>query len=464
MLKVLIVDDEALVRAGICYRIPWKDFDMEVTAEAGSVAEAVEILQKDLTIDIVFTDIMMSGQDGLVLLRWIRENRPNITPVVLSYHSDFTYVQEALRLGTVDYIVKTELGDPNFLRSMENIAARARQGNQNLKNIRREASGVVYAGAVAICGMGNADFAVRQEELLEADGHYPISEDSWILLYEEPLTQEQLLELDRIYSQKGVLLTVNQVDVSIPDLILSVNMFFARDFFYKRLPHFSVYSLNPHEILTFSASLSGPEYVQLEQEFSSMQWVWDPKRMDMLMTKISDNRLMPSSVYNLFYSLQAQWSRFFPQNDIPTMFPLTGIHYWYQWQDWVANFRTFTTTQSQLSAYSPEVVRGVQGLLPWIDNNFMQDITLTMAAQRTNLSSSYLSRCFKEIVGVTFSQYVRDTRIDYAQKMLEQSNLPIRRISELCGFQDYFYFDKVFKKVVGLTPGVFRQKNGREKK
>ena len=61
MLKVLIVDDEALVRAGICYRIPWKDFDMEVTAEAGSVPEAVEILQRDPTIDIVFTDIMMSG-------------------------------------------------------------------------------------------------------------------------------------------------------------------------------------------------------------------------------------------------------------------------------------------------------------------------------------------------------------------------------------------------------------------
>lgn len=459
MLSVMIVDDEALVRTGIRYQVPWDDFDMEVAAEAGSVAEAQKLLESGIHIDIVFTDIMMPGQDGLVLLRWLRDNHPGITPVVLSYHSDFTYIQEALRLGTVDYIVKTEVGDPKFLRSMDSIAMRARQGQQNLKSIRHQAGQVRYVSAVALSGLGNPAFFVRQEDLMEADCYYPVNEDCWVLLYERPLLQEFLLKMDRVYNKSGVLLTVERIEVSVPDLILSVNLFLGRDFFYKCLPHLSVYSLDPKAILSFSASLSGPEYVRLEQELSGMQWVWDQARMERLMTVISDHRLMPSSVYNLFYCVQTQWKRFFPQNDIPSMFPLTGIRYWYQWQEWINNFRTFTTTQSKLSTYSPEVVQGIQALLPWIDDNFMSDITLTMAAQRTNLSTSYLSRCFKEITGITFSQYIRDTRICYARKMLIQSNLPIRRISELCGFQDYFYFDKVFKKVVGQTPGSYRQQN-----
>nr|WP_296455809.1 response regulator [uncultured Acetatifactor sp.] len=60
MLRVLIVDDEPLVRTGIRYRIPWGEYRMQVVAEAGSVQEAIAVLQGQ-EIDVVFTDIVMPG-------------------------------------------------------------------------------------------------------------------------------------------------------------------------------------------------------------------------------------------------------------------------------------------------------------------------------------------------------------------------------------------------------------------
>ena len=83
MLRVLIVDDEPLVRTGIRYRIPWGEYQMQVVAEAGSVQEAIAVLQGQ-EIDVVFTDIVMPGGNGLELLQWLRENHPFITSVGLS--------------------------------------------------------------------------------------------------------------------------------------------------------------------------------------------------------------------------------------------------------------------------------------------------------------------------------------------------------------------------------------------
>ena len=88
----------------------------------------------------------------------------------------------------------------------------------------------------------------------------------------------------------------------------------------------------------------------------------------------------------------------------------------------------------------------------------MNHITLSEAAKQVNLSPSYVSRSFKQIVGVNFNNYLRGTRRKHAERMLIQSDLSIRRISELCGFNDYFYFEKVFKKDTGLVPSAYREK------
>lgn len=463
MLNVLIVDDEALMRTGIRYRIPWKEYQMEVVAEAGSVQEAIDILQGDLQVDVVFTDIVMPGQSGLELLQWLRENQPFIVSVVLSYYDEFSYIQDALRLGTTDYIVKTELDYPHAMQSMEGIAQKALHNQQNRHSLREPRRCDEYHSAMAVVGLGKGAFALRREDMEAAKACYPVSNSSWLLLYDGKLEEEGLLDMEQKYSGEGILLTFDGAEASVVELILAVNLFLSWDFFYERLPHLNVYAVSARDILEHTQSLDGPGYVRIEEELSAMQWIWNQGRMEELLETVRQSRLLPPVIYNLFYCVQNKWNQFFPLKDIPAMFPLTGIHWWYQWVEWLNNFRLFATTQSKLSSYSPEVVSAIQKLMLWIDENFTEEITLTQASRRVSISPNYLSRCFKDITGRPFNQYVRDQRIGYSRKMLLQSSLPIRKIAELCGFQDQFYFDKVFKKVVGETPSSFRQKRQSDK-
>lgn len=463
MLRVLIVDDEALVRTGIRYRIPWEEYRMQVAAEAGSVQEAIDVLKGPEEIDVVFTDIVMPGENGLELLRWLRENHPFITSVVLSYYDEFSYIQDALRLGATDYIVKTELDSPYSISFMKGIAEKAQRNRQNQRELQEPQNSRETFGAIAVAGLEQETLNLRQEDMLAAKAHYPVSCNSWLLLYEGELEEDRLLEMEQRYGEKGILLTFDRSEISVVDLILAVNLFLSRDFFYERLPHLNVYSVDAQSVLEHSENLTGPKYVKMEEELSSMQWIWDTGCMEEMLDTIRRSRLLPPVIYNLFYCVQIQWNHFFPQKDIPAMFPLTGIHWWYQWVEWLNNFRTFATTQSRLNSYSPEVVSAIQDLMLWIDENFTESITLTEASKRVSVSPNYLSRCFKDITGRPFNQYVRDQRIAYSKKMLLQSRLPIRKIAELCGFQDQFYFDKVFKKLAGETPSSFRQNHQRDK-
>lgn len=105
MLKVVIVDDEIIVRVGFQSCIRWEDYGCQVAAACGSAEDAIAFFQKEAP-DIVFTDIMMPGMDGIELVRYIRKHYPRTKIVVLSCLNEIDYVKQAIKLGAEDYILK----------------------------------------------------------------------------------------------------------------------------------------------------------------------------------------------------------------------------------------------------------------------------------------------------------------------------------------------------------------------
>lgn len=95
-------------------------------------------------------------------------------------------------------------------------------------------------------------------------------------------------------------------------------------------------------------------------------------------------------------------------------------------------------------------------LINFINENFRTNITLPMLAQQISLSPTYVSTLFKESAGVNFKQYLMDTRINHAMKLLQNSNHTITFIADECGFNSVNNFCKAFKKNTGLSPGMFR--------
>lgn len=105
MLRVMIVEDEDIIRRGLVETLDWEAMGAAVVGEAGDGDEALPLI-KELSPDVVLTDIKMQRMDGLAMVQALRQDG-NMTPVVfLTSYADFDYVREALRLKAVDYLLK----------------------------------------------------------------------------------------------------------------------------------------------------------------------------------------------------------------------------------------------------------------------------------------------------------------------------------------------------------------------
>jgi CheY-like chemotaxis protein len=100
--RILVVDDEAVVRGVVIALLGHAGYD---TAEAATAEDALELLQQGLECDVVLSDVMMPGTDGLALLHAIKEDFP-ATPVVLftALH-DLHVASDAFRQGAFDYLL-----------------------------------------------------------------------------------------------------------------------------------------------------------------------------------------------------------------------------------------------------------------------------------------------------------------------------------------------------------------------
>lgn len=105
MIKLLIVDDERLVRELIRLSVNWEEIGFSIVGTAATAEEGIEKVE-ELKPDVVFTDVRMPGQTGLDLARTIVDKYPMIKVVVISGYDEFAYVNEGLKIGIFDYLLK----------------------------------------------------------------------------------------------------------------------------------------------------------------------------------------------------------------------------------------------------------------------------------------------------------------------------------------------------------------------
>ena len=105
MFKVLIVDDESIIRKGLKNIIDWKSLCCEICGEAGNGIEGIRLI-RELRPHILITDINMPEIDGLSMIKETKQMLPASKIIILTGYRDFEYIQEAIRLGAFDYVLK----------------------------------------------------------------------------------------------------------------------------------------------------------------------------------------------------------------------------------------------------------------------------------------------------------------------------------------------------------------------
>ncbi len=105
MYRVIIADDENKIRVGLKALIHWEQLQLQLIGECVNGNELKDVL-KTLCVDIILTDMQMPGLCGDELLRYLKEQYPYISVIVISGYDDFKYTKQAIVSNAVNYILK----------------------------------------------------------------------------------------------------------------------------------------------------------------------------------------------------------------------------------------------------------------------------------------------------------------------------------------------------------------------
>ena len=120
MIKVLIVDDQALIREGLSLMLDLYD-EIEIAGEANNGEEAIDFLKKE-EIDVILMDIRMPVMDGVEATKVIKEKHPNIKIIILTTFNEDEYIFKGLKNGADSYILKDVSSKElvNIIKSVHN--------------------------------------------------------------------------------------------------------------------------------------------------------------------------------------------------------------------------------------------------------------------------------------------------------------------------------------------------------
>lgn len=107
-----------------------------------------------------------------------------------------------------------------------------------------------------------------------------------------------------------------------------------------------------------------------------------------------------------------------------------------------------------------ESANKIEAVAQYISENYGTEITLEQAAQLACMEKTYFSKCFKRYTGFGFHEYLMQTRLRAAEKLLQYSGIPVGEVSACCGFSGSNYFGDVFRKYKGVSPTEYRKQLG----
>ncbi|MDF2653261.1 MAG: two component transcriptional regulator, AraC family [Paenibacillus sp.] len=392
--KVLIADDESIIREGILSSVNWQQLGLEVVAEAEDGEEALELARKH-SVHILLVDLNMPIMNGMSLIKHMREELPDCKIIIITGHDEFTYAQAAIRMNVDDYILKpvnpAQLADvltkitkqmASSLEKEEHLQMASKQIERNFSLLRERFCLEWMDG-----GLSEVEIS-EQLAFLKMPDRAP-STLGVIQWSGNSRGKELLSERDR-------------------QLIL-----FAIENIVEEL-------LSPYTLVKFRDHL-GMLVVLL----------WDPVPADAI-------EKMDAAVQTyLKITIASQF--------LTGIEGVTGVSNVYQ------QARTSLYKEAHLSPF----VRLAKDFIAQRYSN--PEITLEMIANEMKVSPVYLGRIFKQELGIPFVNLLTHTRIKHAIHYLSTTDMTIIEISEKVGYDSQHYFSTAFKKVVGIAPNQYRK-------
>jgi AraC-like DNA-binding protein len=117
----------------------------------------------------------------------------------------------------------------------------------------------------------------------------------------------------------------------------------------------------------------------------------------------------------------------------------------------------FQNIRKQKQHYSTSLK--VEKIIQYMHQNINNRVTLTELSEMVQLSSTYLSRAFKETTGYSVIEFFNKIKIDKAKELINEGDKKIKEVAQTLGFTDEFYFSRIFKRIEGTSPSEYFSRN-----
>ncbi len=392
--KVIIADDEPMIREGLREAVDWTALGMEVAAEAEDGEEALELALK-LEPHVMLVDLNMPIMNGLALIQEVKQRLPSCRIVIVTGHDEFNYAQKAVRLGVEEYILKPA-SPSGMTESMRRIKSQLEHAQAQAKHIQMASNQIrknIPLLRERFCNEWIEDSVSRQEVL------------------------EQLRFLELPESAPSLIGIIRWPEV---DLGQSVRSERERQLMLFAIENIAEEILSGNPLVVFRDPLG---FIGLI--------VWE------------------TADIALFANIEKSVNRYLKLQVIAHAEPVENG------MDGIAPaFRKARGGVYKEAAISPLVRRARQHLRDHFDDPML---SLESTARTIGVSSVYLSRLFKQELETSFVTLLTQIRIAKAAQLLNATQRSIADIAGAVGYESQHYFSTAFKKTVGVSPIRYRK-------
>ncbi|MEY9095396.1 helix-turn-helix domain-containing protein [Paenibacillus sp. RC84] len=400
-IRVLIADDEVIIRRGLISTVPWERYGMEVVADAPNGTRAWEAFLEHEP-EVVITDIVMPGMTGIELIRKIKECAPQTKALLLSCHRDFEYAKQGIKYGASGYLLKTDFSDEELGDYLEGFRSELRRPGRQAP---AQSGGAEASAADKSAGVEGAlrewlhgirdRFPAELERLLEGQWRW-MREPTvpYLIGCGGPASAEA--EVPGATAVPGPATCAARLAAGLASAGLCA-----------------------------AAALSGQHVLLLVPQEERQAW-----NARLCARKAADPQLRWTE--GAAFSGASGW-----------LAEVRRLH---------GRIELETRHRVPIGEWPEPIAAAVRLIVEQADSQ----LSVAEAAHEVGLSRSHFSTLFKRVVGESFVAFTCRTKLGIASELLASSKLTVQDIADRVGMPDAKYFSKWFKRCTGQTPSHYR--------
>ncbi|WP_130860705.1 response regulator [Gracilibacillus phocaeensis] len=498
-MKVLIADDEVIIREGMSNVIPWDDYGFRLLPPASSAEEVIQQLEEGVIPDILITDIRMKGMTGLELVSYITKQHYPVESILLTGYDDFEYTQEAIRQSVCDYLLKTS--------SPDEIIAAVNRAKSRLERVReydqlKESEGERMVIELLKEAISNRSTTWDYRSFVEA---MPFLENPpyQLLMVDVDEDPHQLQASEKLWNSyiegkwfiyyNQILILVRRKEYLKDDYLLQIASRKIHEIYHKPMMMSTVVSSLNQLPALYQQLLSFLPYQRIllndrmitEKNITNRHGIPYTERMvihkeellhclkegdeeklrqwieDFVGWLMNHPEATPESiqfyVQHLYIESIRSMNQFVEEKQPEKYESIPPFQQWFQ-QPKQELFVRLSMIMSNFRSDYHKRTDYVEYAMSYMENHLGEPLSLREVAETIPVHPNYLSEVIRKKTGKAYMELLTELRIHKAAEYLQYTSISVKEITELVGYKDSKYFTKIFKRFYQMTPTRYRSK------